>query len=277
MAKQQPKVKVTTKVATIEDVQRSLQEVEKRLNELSLSINQVAESESTEGEGKSGDLKMVQNANKSFSLEGCTDEGWKRLYSGEGDNKVETFFYDKQANIIKPVPVVNKWDSMPAPDYDSGWFDIRTDRQYVTGATTGVVPDDSYVYVSGHVIGIPALGFILEDYPSKMQILYSSYKTTSFKQSFDGKTGALGTDAVVVLTADGAGQYYTSDKGMGSRVYMTNKEHICMSTAEQFTHYWSSGSVGGNSVRSDSADWTDVYDAGGGTDGNISARLKIWK
>lgn len=268
-------IKLPSKIQTFEEVQKAFQELEKKFNQLTEAINQKAESESVEGEGKSGDLKMIQNANKSFSLEGCTDEGWKRLYAGDSEDKIEAFFQDKKANMSKPS--TKKWDSMPRPDYDSGWFDIRTDRQYVTGATTGVVPDDSYVYISAHVIGIPALGFILEDYPRKIQILYSSYKTTSFKQSFDGKTGALGTDAVVVLTADGAGQYYTSDKAMGSRVYMTNKEHICMSTAEQFTHYWASGNVGGNSVRSDSADWTDVYDAGGGTDGNISARLKIWK
>ena len=26
---------------------------------------------------------------------------------------------------------------LPRPDYDSGWFDVRNDRQYVTGATDG--------------------------------------------------------------------------------------------------------------------------------------------
>jgi predicted RNA binding protein with dsRBD fold (UPF0201 family) len=270
MAKQQPKVKVATKVTTIEDVQRSLQEVEKRLNELSLSVNQVAESQSSEGEGKSGDLKIVQNQNKSFSLEGCTDEGWKRLYSGEGDNKVETFFYNKQANVIKPVVTVNKWDSIPKPDYDSGWFNITVNKQYVTGATDGVVPDTSFAYTASHVVGIPALGFSFTEVPSHYQIQFAGYNVKSFDNAMTGK----------ILMWDGPKfRYHLSSTWYmtGTQIYMTSPEHIVLSTGDNAVAGWSFASqAGGTEVSSSDVDFYDSFDADGSSQ-NIAMKLLLWK
>ena len=264
MAKQKPKPKIITKVGTFEDVQRSLQELEKRLNELSLAVNQSAESQSIEGKGESGDLKMIQNANKSYSLEGCTDDGWKRLYSGEGDNKVETFFSDKQANLIKPVATVNKWDSMPRPDYDSGWFTVGRSKQYVTGATTGVVPDDAYFYHAAHIVGIPALGFSFTSAPVNIQVHLAPYGVKTFDDVMSSK----------VLILDWQNQYYYAGKSMGIHCWMSSPEHICFTTADNFIYH--AEHYGGLPVRSDNANFHDAFDSGGSEDA-ISMLVRLWK
>ena len=299
------KTKLLNRIRNFNDVEKSLQEIEKRLNEFSESMNPSAESEVSDKDGKTGDIKTTRNTDGSYNFEIRTEDGWRTPVIPGGQSPIK--YIEKPSNVKKPVvkslediitedlevgkTTLNKvaFDEkndkfiMPRPDYDSDWFDMQVNRQYVTGATDGVAPDSSYVYddYPEEIIGIPALGFQLKSYPSLIQLLYSSYKTTSFEQSFDGKTGDSGTDAIVVITHEGAGQYYstasTSNLGMGSRIYMTNQEHIVVSTAEEYTHYWGATIAGGSNVSSDHSDWVDVYDADGGTNGNISARLRIWK
>jgi hypothetical protein len=291
-------IKLQTKINSFLEVQKSLQEIEKQLNVLSKSLSSKAESEVSDTEGKSGDIKTTRNVDGSYSFEIRTDSGWKTPVLGESSIK----FKDKPASISKPTILsidelekedVSTGDNkakknifdektgkfvMPRPDYDSKWFDIQLSKIYVTGAADGAVPDDSQFYNSaGEIVGIPALGFTLERYPSLIQVLFSSYKTTSFSQSFDGKTGSSGTDAIVALTHEGSGQYYNNgeDRTMGVRAFMTNKEHIALSTGDNFTYYWKL--AGGSDTTSSDASWTDVYDAAGGTSGNISCRLRLWK
>tara|TARA_R100000458_G_C8236041_1_gene216383 strand:+ start:885 stop:1181 length:297 start_codon:yes stop_codon:yes gene_type:complete len=74
------KVKILTKVSSFDDVQRSLQELESKLNDLYKSVNDVSEKETSETKGKSGDLNITRNADGTYSLECCTNKGWKKLF-----------------------------------------------------------------------------------------------------------------------------------------------------------------------------------------------------
>ena len=291
-------VKLNTKITSFADVQKSLQSIEKHLNDLSSSVNASAETEVSDKDGKTGDIKTTRNADGSYTFEIRTEEGWKTPSFGENLIKFKDKSSSFSQNKLQSIDEIEKEDVstgdnkakknifdekndkfvLPRPDYDSDWFDIAVSKIYVTGATIGVVPDDSQFYnVAGEIIGIPALGFTLEAYPSLIQVLFSSYKTTSFSQSFDGKTGSSGADAIVALTHEGSGQYwhYDGNKSMGVRAFMTNKEHIALSTAQNYTYFWAY--AGGNNTDSSAANWTDVYDADGGTNGNISCRLRLWK
>ena len=293
------KTKLLNRIFSFNDVEKCFQEIEKRLNEFSESMNPSAESEVSDKDGKTGDIKTTRNTDGSYIFEIRTEEGWRTPVIPGGQSPIK--YIEKASNIKKPIVKsiedivtedLNVGESkakktifdekndkfiMPSPDYDSGWFDIKERHQYVTGATTGVVPDNSYIYDDADlVVGIPTLGFTLERYPSLTQVLFSSYKTTSFEQSFDGKTGSNGTNAVVVISADGTGQYYHSGGGMGIRILMSNKEHICLSVGDHYSHHWEHS--GGANVSSNKDEWTDEYDSdGGGSDANISCRFKLWK
>jgi len=100
-----------------------------------------------------------------------------------------------------------------------------------------------------------------------------------YRNSYASETSgdSEATESVIAITADGAGQYYHSAKGMGCRIFMTNKEHICISTGEDHLYYWHANHAGGGSITTATSNWTDVYDAGGGTDDQCSIRLKLWK
>ena len=74
------KVKIVTKITSFDDVQKSLQEVENKINSLIKSVNDVSEKETSETEGKSGDINITRNANGTYSLECCTNKGWKKLF-----------------------------------------------------------------------------------------------------------------------------------------------------------------------------------------------------
>ena len=293
------KINTKTKIGNFVDVQRSLQELQKNFNILVEKVASPAEKEIGESEGITGDIQISRNKDDSYTFEVRTEDGWKTPVMGDSlikfKGKPKTFSksQDKSIDEISADDTTtgnskanktiydekNSKFVLPRPDYDSGWFDVRNDRQYVTGATDGVAPDSCYIYADypSQIVGIPALGFELQDYPSLVQVLFSSYKTTSFEQSFDGKTGTSGTDALIAITADGAGQYYHSAKGMGCRIFMTNKEHICVSTGEDHLYYWHANHAGGGSITTATSNWTDVYDAGGGTDDQCSIRLKLWK
>jgi hypothetical protein len=115
MAEKIQKVKIQTKIQSFDDVSKSLQDIEKKLNALSSSVNAGAEGEVTDKEGKTGDIRITVNPDKSHKLEVKTEEGWK--YGSLGEKPVK--YIDKPAEFSKPTAI--KSGSLPVPDYDSGW------------------------------------------------------------------------------------------------------------------------------------------------------------
>lgn len=126
------KVKIVTKIASFDDVQKSLQEVENKLNSLIKSVNDVSEKETSETEGKSGDINITRNADGTYGLETCTNEGWKKMFVS---NKTTTggiseVYLGDKPKIATKLSTTHAQDSryVPyTPDYDSGWIDVDDD------------------------------------------------------------------------------------------------------------------------------------------------------
>ena len=113
--------KITTKITSFADVQKSLQEIEKVLNELTSSVNSSAETEISDKDGKTGDIKTQRNADGTYSFEVKTDEGWKVPTLGNSLIK----FKDK-LNTIRQTTLLDKCDrsvlnqkSVKVPSYFS--------------------------------------------------------------------------------------------------------------------------------------------------------------
>lgn len=151
--------KITTKITSFTDVQKSLQEIEKVLNELTQSVNSSAETEVSDKDGKTGDIKTQRNADGTYSFEVKTDEGWK--VPALGDSLIK--FKDKLNTIRQTTPKsieeldesdASTGDStanlttfdeknnkfiLPRPDYDSGF--VTVPDQAVSGThNLGVQP-----------------------------------------------------------------------------------------------------------------------------------------
>jgi len=135
------KVKTVTKIASFLDCEKSFQNIETILNDLMSRINSKAESDIKEEEGETGDTKITQNADKSFSLEVRTKEGWKKgtvkgmpVRYGEKP-KDETSIPKKSIDEIEAADTSTGTEDakktifdekadkfvLPRPDYDSGW------------------------------------------------------------------------------------------------------------------------------------------------------------
>ena len=149
--------KITTKITSFADVQKSLQEIEKVLNELTSSVNSSAETEISDKDGKTGDIKTQRNADGTYSFEVKTDEGWKVPALGNSlikfKDKLNTIRQttpksieelaesdastgDSTANLTTFDEKNNKF-VLPRPDYDSGWQAIDNSTHLRT--TSGLV------------------------------------------------------------------------------------------------------------------------------------------
>lgn len=134
------KVKIVTKIASFDDVQKSLQEVENKLNSLIKSVNDVSEKETSETEGKSGDINITRNADGTYGLETCTNEGWKKMFVS---NKTTTggiseVYLGDKPKIATKLSTTHAQDSryLPStPDYDSGWVDVDANGTTGSGGT----------------------------------------------------------------------------------------------------------------------------------------------
>ncbi len=296
-------IKLQTKINSFLEVQKSLQEIEKQLNVLSKSLSSKAESEVSDTEGKSGDIKTTRNVDGSYSFEIRTDSGWKTPVLGESSIK----FKDKPASISKPTILSidemeaedttkgdvkakkNIFDEkadkfvLPRPDYESGWFLVEEDKQYVTGATDGVAPDTSSFYDdASEVVGIPALGFSLKSPPTYYQILIAPPKVTTFDEAMT--SGILILQHAIHERYPGA----TSSSNWfqnGFFTYMTSPEHICFSTAQGHLFNWASpdgdtanaDGAGGLRVTSWTSDWYQAFTATGTSADTASVNFRIWK
>lgn len=202
-------IKLQTKISSFQDVQKSLQEIEKRLNELLLSVNEKSETEVSDKDGKTGDIQVTQNVDKSYNFEVRTQDGWKTPVLGEsaikftdkpssfsqkidksiddiesddtstGSTKATKTIFDEKNNKFSVAHLTG----IPRPDYDSGWMDIdRTDTDkdgftlahgltFSNSAPSLVMAwvKDSY----GDIDGASATNII---YPWK-RLLYTAYNT----------------------------------------------------------------------------------------------------
>tara|TARA_R110002020_G_scaffold90061_2_gene219553 strand:- start:13155 stop:13892 length:738 start_codon:yes stop_codon:yes gene_type:complete len=140
--------KILTNVSSFQDVQKSLQEVEKKLNELSKSVNSEAETEVSDKDGKTGDIKTTRNEDGTYTFEIKTKEGWKTPALGASLIKFKDKLSSLRQITTKSIDEIEVNDSstgdstanlttfdeknnkfiLPRSDYDSGWIDIdRTD------------------------------------------------------------------------------------------------------------------------------------------------------
>ena len=158
------KVKIVTKITSFDDVQKSLQEVENKLNILIKSVNDVSEKETSETEGKSGDINITRNADGTYGLETCTNEGWKKMYvsnktTAEGTSEV---YLGDKPKIVTKLSTTESFTSsvdsryLPStPDYDSGWIryiwtdnNIDVDPALSVPHTLGVLPTMIIAYIA---------------------------------------------------------------------------------------------------------------------------------
>ena len=142
------KVKVLSSVSSFTEVQKSLQEVEKALNQLIDSTSTKAETEVTDTEGETGDIQITQNADKTYTFEIRTEEGWKTPVIGDSAVKfkdkpaakakeqkksideIEVDDASTSAKVAEKTIFDEKADKFIAPraDYDSGWIDVDDDE-----------------------------------------------------------------------------------------------------------------------------------------------------
>ena len=92
-------------------------------------------------QGKTGDIRVVQDKGGTHSLEVRTEDGWK--YGTIG--KAPVTYIDKPTEHAQPTAIVEC--SFPEPDWET-WFDITNGKSYITGATTGATGSGSAPYQS---------------------------------------------------------------------------------------------------------------------------------
>ena len=149
--------KITTKITSFADVQKSLQEIEKVLNELTSSVNSSAETEVSDKDGKTGDIKTQRNADGTYSFEVKTDEGWKVPALGNSLIKFKDKLNTIRQTTPKSIEELDESDAstgdstanlttfdeknnkfvLPRPDYDSGWQAIDNSTHLRT--TSGLI------------------------------------------------------------------------------------------------------------------------------------------
>lgn len=132
-------LRISSKISSFDDVQKALQEVEEALNNLTTSVSNKAETEISDEEGKTGDIQITQNKDKSYTFEIRTEEGWKTPVIGDSAVKfkskpafkeqdksideIETNDTTTGDKLAKQTIYDEKADKfiMARADYDSGW------------------------------------------------------------------------------------------------------------------------------------------------------------
>ena len=210
--------KITTKITSFADVQKSLQEIEKVLNELTQSVNSSAETEVSDKDGKTGDIKTQRNADGTYSFEVKTDEGWKVPALGNSLIK----FKDKLNTIRQTTPKsieeldesdVSTGDStanlttfdeknnkfiLPRPDYDSGWNAISTNATFSYSHNLNLtdVPRLLFYWISGTSTGgYPVYGPFYTHHNSGVILTLSDANTIKVETDDAAIAGEQGSTA----------------------------------------------------------------------------------
>ena len=135
-------VKISTKIQSFQDVQKSLQDIEKYLNKLEKSIQSPAELEVTDKDGKTGDLKTTKNTDGSYTFEVRTVDGWKTPVFQEHPitfkEKLSSYSKKKLAKSISDIQAddTTKGTSIA----DKTIFDEKNNKfdvSHLTGGQTG--------------------------------------------------------------------------------------------------------------------------------------------
>lgn len=108
-------LRLPAKLNSFQDVQLALEEITKFYNTLIKSTNSDGEAEITDKDGKTGDIRITRNTDKTYKLEIKTEDGWK--YGTMGG--IEVKYIDKPN--AKSKPRAEEGMSLPKADYDSGW------------------------------------------------------------------------------------------------------------------------------------------------------------
>ncbi len=109
--------RINTKILSFGDVQKSLQEIEKELNLLSESVNSPAETNIEDSQGKTGDVKIIKNPDKTYTFKVRSAEGWQS----------PIFDHDSMTNFVANEHI--DWTT------DQGSTNIHTGN-YVAGGTS---------------------------------------------------------------------------------------------------------------------------------------------
>lgn len=184
--------KILTNVSSFQDVQKSLQEVEKKLNELSKSVNSEAETEVSDKDGKTGDIKTTRNEDGTYTFEIKTKEGWKTPALGASLIKFKDKLSSLRQITTKSIDEIEADDSstgdstanlttfdeknnkfiLPRPDYDSGFVTV------IDQATSGT-----------HNLGVqPSLHQILWTLDNGDTVTYHVMQPTNYGYSFTTST-----------------------------------------------------------------------------------------
>jgi hypothetical protein len=234
-------IKLPSKVMTFDDVQKSLQTLESKVNELISSVNKDINTEFNETDGKPGDIRVFPNADQTYSLEACTDEGWKKLFASNYTNeegKTEVYLDNKTKNT-SPKRVGEYFDSryLPtAPDYDSGWFTASASQIYTTGGENGVVPNSSEIYSDSEdaamCVGIPGLGFNLNSMPHRISVCLGHANITSWSD-VDGTS-----DSWVIEMTGGHDRSVIEETEnhtwSGIQIYVSSATHVSVFTSGDY-------------------------------------------
>jgi len=141
------KVKILSTVTTFDDVQKTFQDIEKILNGLIDSTVTEAETEVTDTEGETGTTQITRNADKTYTFEIRTEDGWKTPVIGDSaitfkdkpaaaakDQKksideIEADDIATTAKVAEKTIFDEKADKfvIARPDYNSGWIDVTND------------------------------------------------------------------------------------------------------------------------------------------------------
>ena len=136
-------IKTPSKIQSFEEVQKALQDLAKQLNDLGIATNSGAEGEVTDKDGKTGDIRITQNEDKTYGLELKTEEGWKFPTVGESPVQLT----GKKGEKARPDAVVDKFkdelgnpSNFPKPDYESEWYNIPDEWVVEFTHGLGVIP-----------------------------------------------------------------------------------------------------------------------------------------
>ena len=270
-------LKLPSKLTTFEDVKRALQDVEKSINQLSSSVNYQAEGEIADKDGKTGDIKITQNADKTYSFELRTDEGWK--FPTVGGSPVQ--FSGKKGDRARPDIVVDKFKdelgnptTFPAPDWESGWFLTERDRTYITGATDSTYPSDlnktihTGKLIEADIRGIPELTFPLKRIP-RMQICVAPPGVESFDNAMEA--GIIHCDAFTPHINWHDAAHYS----FGHSVTILSPKRIAITTGLDgiFRPQYDTGSF---DINANDTQYYQAYDSGASAE-TCSILIRLWK
>ena len=186
-------VKLNTKITSFADVQKSLQSIEKHLNDLSSSVNTSAESEVSDKDGKTGDIKTTRNADGSYTFEIRTEEGWKTPSFGENLIK----FKDKNSSFSQNK--LQSIEDIEAEDTTSG----------DTKAAKNIFDEKNDTFSVAHLTGIPRPDF------------ESAWTTLTITETLDSVgitiTHDLGSipNLVQIYASEDGNDYHTVSYGVG--------------------------------------------------------------